>query len=492
MGLNYTAITKVLGILTLIEGYCMLPVLVVSIHFEEWSCASAFLTISLIYLSIGFVILTQLKFNKINLKAREGYFIAFMSWLYCSLLGSLPIYFCGQDFPLISCFFEAVAGFTTTGCTVLDVNLIPKSMLLWRAVCHWLGGMGILVLLVAIFPLWGINNKAISMGETPGGTSSKGIDANTRDTGKFLYTIYVLLSAIEFLLLVLGPMDWYNALISTFSSISTAGLIIKDEFAFMYASGYSRAIVLIFTILSSMNYLFYFHLYKRKWTEAVGNIEIRMYLLVIAVATILVSFSLRISNTYSNLWQAIKDSLCQVVSFISTSGYYVCDYSAWPTFSVTVLLLLMFIGGCSMSTSGSLKIIRVTVLLKLLRRGILKQIHPNMIRAVMLNEDTPVQAKNASAITMHTLLFFVVVGLGTLLLSFNNLDMETTFSTTIGIFSNTGIALGESGTSGYFGMFNGFSQLVMIALMIAGRLEMYAVVILFMKSFWTPNKTSTI
>ncbi len=492
MGLNYTAIAKILGMLTLVEGFFMIPALLVSVHLEEWACASAFLTTLLFCLCIGFVAMKFFKFNKINLKAREGYFIAFLSWLFCSAIGCIPIYFCGQNFPLISCFFEMVAGFTTTGCTVLEMNSVPQSILFWRAICHWLGGMGILVLLVVIFPLWGINNRAISLAEAPGGSNAKSIDANTRDTGKFLYSAYIILSIVEFILLVLGPMDWYNAFLSTCSSISTAGLIIQDQFAYMYDSSYSRFIVLVFTLLSSMNYLFYFHLCKKKWKEAFLNVEVRIYLAVIAVATLIVSFSLRATNTYNDLWQAMKDSLCQVVSFISTSGYYVCDYSTWPTFTVTVLILLLFIGGCSMSTSGSLKIIRVTILMKLVKRGILKQIHPNVVKAVMLDEETPIPAKNASAVTMHTLLFFVVIGIGTLLLSFNNLDMETTFTTVIGIFSNTGIALGESGTSGYFGMFNGFSQLVMTVLMIAGRLEMYAVIILFMKSFWTPNKTSTI
>lgn len=491
MRLNYKAIVKILGILTLIEGVFMLPALTVALYFEEWESASGFLTPSLIYISVGFVILTQLKFDKINLRAREGYFIAFISWVYCSLIGAVPIYFCGKGFSFISCFFETVAGFSTTGCSVLDVNLVPDSILLWRAICHWLGGMGILVLLVSIFPLWGINNKAISSAETPG-SNTKTIHANASETGQFLYKAYIALSTLEFILLVIGPMDWYNAFLTTCSSISTAGLIIKDEFAWMYQLEYVRFVILIFTIMSSMNYMVYFHLYKRKFKEAAKNTEAKIYLAVIASATLIIASFLRISNTYDSLWQAIKDSLCQVVSFISTSGYYVCDYTNWPSFAVTILVILLFIGGCSFSTSGSLKIIRVTIIFKLVKRNLLKQIHPHIVKAVMLDDETPVSANSASIITMHTLLYFVVIGIGCLLLSFNNFDMETTFTTTLGLFSNTGLALGLPGTSGYFGMFNEFSQLVMAALMIAGRLEMYAVVIVFMKSFWTPDKTTTI
>lgn len=491
MGLNYKAIVKILGMLTLIEGIFMLPALTVALYFEEWESASGFLTPSLIYISVGFVILTQLKFDKINLRAREGYFIAFISWVYCSLIGAVPIYFCGKDFSFISCFFETVAGFSTTGCSVLDVNIVPDSILLWRAICHWLGGMGILVLLVSIFPLWGINNKAIALAETPG-SNTRTLNANATETGQFLYKTYIALSTLEYILLVIGPMDWYNAILTTCSSISTAGLIIKGEFAWMYHLEYVRFVVLLFTILSSMNYMVYFYLYKRKFREAALNTEVRIYLTIIATATLIIACFLRISNTYDSLWQAIKDSLCQVVSFISTSGYYVCDYTHWPSFTISILIMLLFVGGCSFSTSGSLKIVRVTIIFKLIKRNLLKQIHPHIVKAVMMDDKNTVSAKSASVVTMHTLLYFVVIGIGCLLLSFNNFDMETTFTTTLGLFSNTGLALGLPGNSGYFGMFNEFSQLVMAALMIAGRLEMYAVVIVFMKSFWAPDKTTTI
>ena len=491
MGLNYRAITKVLGILTLIEGLFMLPSLVVAMYFSEWQSASALLTTSIVCISIGFVILTQLKFNKISLRAREGYFIAFSSWIYCSLLGSLPMYFCGQDYSYISCFFEAVAGFTTTGCTVLDINTVPYSILFWRSICSWLGGMGIIVLLISIFPLWGINNKAISSAETPG-SSTRNTEATSTETGKFLYAVYVILSIIEYFFLVIGPMDWYNAALTTFNSMSTTGLVILSKYNWLYELEYVRFIVLIFTILSSINFMVYFYLYKRKFKEVLSNVEVKIYFSIIGIATLLVASCLRLTNTYSTFWQALKDSFCQVVSFISTSGYYVCDYSNWPPFTVTVLILLLFIGGCSFSTSGSLKVIRFTIIIKYIKRGILKQIHPNIVKAVMLDDETPVDARSASAITMHTLLFFVIIVIGTLLLSFNNFDMETTFTTTLGIFTNTGMSLGIPGNSGYFGMFNEFSQLVMTALMIAGRLEMYALVIVFMRSFWTPNKTTTI
>ena len=202
---------------------------------------------------------------------------------------------------------------------------------------------------------------------------------------------------------------------------------------------------------------------------------------------LIIALSLRLTHTYSSMWQEIKDSLCQGVSFISTSGYFVCDYTHWPTFTTTFLILLLFVGGCSFSTSGSLKVIRVAVLSKLIKRGFIQQIHPNMVRAVVL-DGHPVSARMASAITMHTMLFFGVFAIGCVLLSFNNLDMETTITTSIGMLANTGVSLGIPGNTGYFGMFNDFSQIVMSLLMIAGRLEMYAMVIVFARSFWKPDR----
>ena len=491
MVLNVRAITKVLGILTLIEGFFMLPSLIVALYFEEWQSASSFLTTSIVCISIGFVILTQLKFHKIILKAREGYFIAAISWIYCSLISTIPIYYSTPNSSVMQCLFESVAGFTTTGCSVMDISLLPNSILFWRALTHWLGGMGILVLLITIFPLWGVNNKSIALAETPG-TNTSTLGTNYSSIGKFLYKTYFTISVIEYVLLVIGPMDWFNAIITTFSSISTAGLIIKPEFAWLYELEYVRAIVIVFTILSTMNFTTYLLIANKKWHEVLYNIEIRMFISIIAIATILVSISLKLSGTYSSLWQAFKDSLCQVVAFISTSGFYVCDYTDWPSFTITILVLLLFVGGCSYSTSGSLKVFRVAVLYKFVKRGILRQVHPNIVKAVMLDDRTPVSAKVASAISIHTLLFFATLLLGCVLLSFNNFDMETTFTTALGIFTNTGLSLGLPGSSGYYGMYNEFSQLVMCFLMIAGRLEMYAIVIIFTKSFWHPNKTTTI
>ena len=205
----------------------------------------------------------------------------------------------------------------------------------------------------------------------------------------------------------------------------------------------------------------------------------------------LIALCLKFTGTYSSLWQAVKDSLCQVVAFIATSGYYVCDYTKWPTFAVVILFTLLFIGGCSMSTSGSMKVIRFVVFIKLIKRGIFRQIHPRAVKAVVV-DGAAVPADKVSAITTHILLFFGVFFFSCIMLSFNNFDMETTITTAIGIFSNTGMAMGEAGCTGYFGMFIQFSQFFLALLMIMGRLEMYAVLLLFSKSFWRLDSVKSV
>ena len=286
-------------------------------------------------------------------------------------------------------------------------------------------------------------------------------------------------------------MDWFDAITATFSSISTGGLIITDSNADIYSNTYVRFIILIFTFLSSLSFLVYYMILKGKWKEALSNIELKGFLFIISGTALLIALVLKITGTYANLWQAIKDSIFQVVSIISTSGYYVCDYMEWPMFTQILLFMLMFVGGCSASTSGSLKVIRVIVLLKLIKRGIFKRIHPNSVKPIMLDQ-RPLTAAMASSIAMHILLFFGVLVISSIILSWDNLDMETTISSAVGIFSNTGMALGEVGTSGYFGMYSGFSQFVLTVLMIAGRLEMYAIILLFSRSFWQLDKAKTI
>lgn len=486
--IDYKVYIKILGFLTLIEGLVLFPCSLVARYYEETAPAKSLMTIAAVYIVVGLTIFNQLRFSKIKLKHHEGWLIAFISWFYCSVIGTLPYFLCGQDYSLMGSFFEAAAGFTTTGCSAFDMTMMPRSLILWKAATSWMGGMGILVLMVSVFSTLGVSGQSIASAEITGPIVTK-LDAKYSDTGKFLYLVYICFTVVEFLFL-LAPMGWYEALVATFSSISTGGLVITPQNEVLFTSPYVRFVIMTFTVLASLNFLSYFFLLHGKVKEAVTNVETRTYFIITASATLLIAFSLKLSGTYSSLWQAIKDSLCQVVSFIGTSGYYVCDYTKWPTFTIIILFTLIIIGGCSLSTSGSLKIIRVAICMKLIGRGIYKQIHPRSVKAVII-EGKAVPALSVSAVTSHVMLYFGVLFLSFIVLSLNNFDMETTITTAIGLFSNTGVALGEVGISGYVGMFNGFSQFFMSLLMIMGRLEIYAVLILFSRSFWKVDRVKS-
>lgn len=485
---NGTKLTfKILGVLALIEGIFMIPCVFAAVYYDELECAKPFFTVSLLCMCFGLLIKGLIRTAKVTVNVRKSYFVVIVSWLFCAFIGLLPMYCSGHDYPFFSCVFESVAAFTTTGCTVIDVNTVPNSLLLWRAICHWLGGMGILVLLISIFPMWGISNQTIANAEMPGTKMDK-LESTYTSTGKYLYLIYMGFTLVQYILLVLSPMDSFTALITSFSVISTAGLIVTDANAWMFQIEYVRAIILAFSILSSLNFVIYFLIIKRKTKAALKNMELRIFGGIILVASILITLSLKFMGGYHSLWQAFKDAICQVISFISTSGFMVCDYTTWPTFSIFVLMFLMLCGGCTFSTAGSLKVMRVAVLWKIIRRGMMKHIHPNIINAVVIDKQA-IPAKQVSGIISFSLIYFGVYFILCTLLSFSGYDMETVLSTTLAMTSNTGLALGVPGSGGYYGMFNQFSQGVMSFAMLAGRLEMYALLMLFTRAFWKPNKT---
>lgn len=481
MHINYKVLIRILGLLTLIEGFAMVPCLISGIYFKEWPSVYAFLIIGIVSILIGYMIIRKLNDEKKQLHMSEGFLIASLSWIYCSLLGALPFCFAG-GYSFIDGLFESVAGFTTTGATVINIETLSNALLLWRSIENWLGGMGILILIMSVFPTLGITGQSIASAETTGPFFEK-LGGKFSDTGKFLYLVYSLFTLLEFLLLWLGPINMFDALTNTLSSISTSGLSIKISNAAAFQTVYVRGVILVFTLLSSINYTLYFLVVKGRFKSFLKNQELRLFFSLIIGSTLLIGIILKLNGTYRSLWQAIKDSLFQVTSFISTSGYYVCDYTKWPSFTIILLFALMMIGGCTMSTSGSLKVFRFLVLLKLVKRGIFKQVHPNAVKAVIVDGE-PVPANRASAITSHILLYFIVLLVGALCLSLNNLDMETTITSSLGLFTNTGFSMGIPGTSGYYGVFNGFSKLVLCTLMTAGRLEIYALLLLFTNAFW--------
>lgn len=478
---------KILATLALILGSFMIPCVCAAVYYGEVECAKPFFTCSLLYICFGLVIKGLVKTKNVGLLVRQSYVIVILCWVFCILLGLFPMYCSGHGYSFMSCLFESVSSITTTGCTAIDLNILPKSILLWRSIVNWLGGMGILVLLISIFPMWGISNQSLANAEMPGAKLDK-FEASYSQIGRFLYRTYVLFTAIQFVLLYLGPMDGYTALITSFSVISTSGVYVTDATNAVFQTGYVKAVITLFTFLSSINYMSYFILIRGKLTSVMRNIELKVYIFLILVFSLIVTFALRTMGGYTSLLKAFEDGLCQVVAFNSTLGYAFTDYSSWPTLAIMILCFAMLCGGCTFSTSGSLKIIRVTVLFKVIKRGLIKQIHPNIVNPVIVNKRV-IPAKIVSGITSFALLFFGIYILLCTLLATSGYDIETVMTSTLGMLSNTGLSMGLVGSSGNFEIFNDFSKGILCFAMLAGRLEMYALLILFSKSFWRPNKT---
>lgn len=486
--LNYQSIARILGVITLIVGLAMLPSLLCAYLCEDSGYFRAFLISSIITICLGggtafFVRPVQARF-----RSREGYLVVALCWLIVSFFGALPYFFSDYTTNFIDGFFESAAGFTTTGCTALPEGMVmEKPLLMWKATSHWLGGMGILLFVISILPALGINGQLIARAETPGPVLQK-TAVKMSDSAKILYLTYISLSAIEFFLLCLSPsMTSFDALINTMGSISTGGLFAHTGGVAYYDSVYVEVVISIFTILAAFNFVLYHYAVTRKWSYVLHDIELRAFLIIIAGAVILCTGGLFFSGTSAGFADALRDSFFQVVSFSTTSGYSSADYTAWPSFCQTILLILMFIGGCAASTGGSIKVIRVLVCLKLIWRGFYKRIHPRSVVAVKLNKK-PIAAPVVSSITVFVLLYMGLFLFSCLVLALQNQDMETTVTSAIAMLSNTGIAFGDIGARGSYSMYGSGLKLYLSFLMIVGRLELFTIVILFTRSFWGKDR----
>lgn len=486
MSFNHRIILKIVSVTILFEGIAMLIPMGFAVYFKEISAASSLFFIAITCIGFGATIFTQMKYYTLNLKTREGFFIAFVVWLLVSIIGSLPFFYADCGYSFIDCFFESVAGWTTTGCYVIDIDIMPKSLVVWKCLCHWLGGMGILILTVSLFPVLGIGGQKVAAAEIPGPKIEK-VSTRIADTAKAFYKLYVIFTLIELVLLKLSGMSFYDALINTLCTISTAGICPNSGGILSYMTPYVKTIICIFSVFASINFMIFFMLINGNWKNVLKNVELRAFLGIILVVTTVIATILLVTGTYTSFGSAISDSLMQTISFSSTSGFHVVDYNIWPTSCKMLLLMLMFIGGCSASTSGSLKTIRFVVMVKLTFRGIYKRIHPHSIKPVMLAH-RPVSPESAASITVFVLLFFAIYVFSCVVLSLNNLDMETTLSAAISAFSNTGSGFGIIGTNGDFSAFSELSRFYCSILMLAGRLEMYAIVIMLSRSYWNSDR----
>lgn len=487
MVLNYKAIMKLSGIIIIILGGAMIPSLLVSYYYDETDTANSFLLSIVPMLIIGGIIIRTVKVDFTHLKIRDGYAIVALCWTLVSALGAIPFVISGYIPNFIDAFFEAVSGFTTTGCSILtDIEALPKGLLFWRSFTHWIGGIGIIIFAIALLPALGISGQKIAGVETAGPTFGKLVPKLTQSS-KILYLIYFVMTILEILLLALGGMGLYDAMINTFGSVGTGGYSNYNASIAHYDNVYFEIVIALFMILAGTNFTLYYFVIRKRWKEFISDSELRLYLLIILSATMLIAFNLWLSNSYDTMGESLRFSFFQTASVITTTGFASANFDLWPTFSKMILFVLMFIGGCSSSTSGGIKVMRILLLLKYIKRGISIRLHPRAVISIKIN-DKSVPSDTVSAVINFTFLYFAVFLIGTLLLSLDNFDLITTTSATAACLGNVGPGFNLVGPVMNYSIFSDLSTLLLSFLMLIGRLELFTIILLFTRQFWNPDK----
>ena len=412
--------------------------------------------------------------------AKEGFVIVAFAWIALSLIGCIPFVLSGALPNFFDAFFETVSGFTTTGASVMtDVESMPHGVLMWRSFTHWVGGMGVLVFIMAIIPSVTDRSIHILRAEMPGPIVGK-LVPRAKQTARILYLIYVFLTAAEVIFLVCGKMPLFDALVHSFGTAGTGGFGFRND-SFASMSPYVQWVVTIFMILFGVNFNAYFLLLMRRFRRAAASEEVRAYFVIIGVAVVIITAN--IYSMYNGLGEALRHAAFQVGSIITTTGFSSCDFDLWPTLSKEILVVLMFIGACAGSTGGGIKVSRLLILGKTLGKELKQALHPQVVAPVrmdgkLLNHET-IRTTN---VFMGAYFFIFVVSF--LLISLDGFDMVTNFTAIAATLNNIGPGLAQVGPMMNFGSFTNPAKLVMIFDMLAGRLEIFPMLVLFLPDTW--------
>ena len=444
----------------------------------------AYLFMAVVCLGLGFL-MTRKKPKNTVFYLKEGCVATALSWILMSVFGALPFCLSGEIPFFIDALFETVSGFTTTGSSILsDIEALSHCSLFWRSFTHWIGGMGILVFLLAIIPLSEGSHMNLMRAESPGPSVGK-LVPKLRQTARLLYLIYVGMTIVQIILLLAGNMPLFDSLTITFGTAGTGDFAIKNESMISY-SPYLQWVTTIFMILFGVNFNAYYFLLFRRIGKALRMEEVRCYIIIIVAATAIIAV-----NTYNTALGAagtIRHAAFQVASIITTTGYATTDFNLWPEASKTVLVLLMFIGACAGSTGGGMKVSRLVVLVKSIFRELRSYLHPNIVRKVKL-DGKPVDSGTISAIHVYFFTLIILFALSLFAVSFDGHDFTTNFTAVATTINNVGPGLGMVGPVENFGFFSPFSKIILTFDMLAGRLELFPLLLLFHPSIWRDMST---
>ncbi len=476
--MNYKQVAQITGKIMLVTAALLILPLIVGLIYRE-NTYMAFILPMLLMAAAG-LLLVKIPQRKKGLYVREGFLIVTLSWLIISVVGAMPFVISGSIPSFIDAFFETVSGFTTTGSTILtDIEGLPKSMLFWRSFTHWIGGMGVLVFLLAISAGSDTKTMYIMRAESPGPKAGKLVSKMTH-TARILYLIYIFLTALEVVFLALGKMPLFDALTTAFSTAGTGGFGVKNANIAAYQSRYFDYVIAVFMMLFGVNFGAYFLILTGKLKEAWRIDEVRWYLAIILTATALITL---IMLTKSGIETAFRESFFAVSSTITTTGFILADYELWPTSAKLIILFLMFIGGCSSSTGGGIKVIRILVLLKLAKSEVKLSANPRAVRTVTV-DGKAAESGFARSISAYFVVFMLVFALSALVISFDRVSVTEAFTSVATCINNVGPALERLGATGNFSELSTLSKLVLSVDMLLGRLELFPILALLNVSFW--------
>ncbi len=469
--MNNRLVFFTLGKVIFIEAFLMLLPFLVSLYYGEDS--KPFLFAIFLAVMIGAVLIFLFKSGSDKLFIRDGFAITTLAWIALTLIGAVPLFMSGTTSSYVDAVFETMSGFTTTGASILtDIESVGKGLLFWRSFTHWVGGMGVLVFLVAIAEKNPSRSINILKAEMPGSKVDK-LRPRAKTTARVLYYIYIVMTVTQILLLIIGGMPIFDSVVLSFGTAGTGGFGIRADSVASY-SAYSQYIIAIFMLLFGANFSFYFMLLLRKWKSAIKLSEIRWYLSIVAIAILIVTIA--IMPKHGDLEESFRLSFFQVASVITTTGYATADFNVWHPLSKAVLFLLMFIGGCEGSTAGGLKVSRIMVLIKNVKAELKRAIHPRLVTGVRVN-NRAMPPETVHGIGSYLALYFLVVAAAFLLISFEPMGFETNFTAIVTCINNVGPGFGGVGPAGNFAAYSEVTKIMLTALMMIGRLEIYPVIL---------------
>lgn len=479
--MNFKIIFKVLGFLLVVEGIAMLLAFMVAAIYGE-SDIWAFLISSGISIAAGGLFIGATHKAKKEIGKREGFIIVSMVWVVFSLFGSLPYVISGAIPNFTNAFFETMSGFTTTGSSILaDIEALPHGTLFWRSISQWLGGMGIIVLSLAILPVFGIGGMQLFMAEVPGPTPDK-ISPRIKQTAKMLWGIYMAFTLMEVLLLWAGPMSFYDAVCHSFTTMATGGFSTKQASIAHWSSPYIQYVITFFMFLAGTNFTLSYLAIRGKFTSVLKDEEFRYYGLIVLAFTAAITAGL-IITTQMGYEQAFRDSLFQVVSIVTTTGFATADYLTWTPFLTMLIFALFFVGGSAGSTGGGIKVMRIVVLAKNGYYELKRLVHPHAVIPVKFNKHS-VDSKIVTNVLAFFMLYLAIFFVSTVIFTLIEPSMESSMGAVATCLGNIGPGLGSVGPAENFMHIKPIGKWFLSFLMLLGRLELFTVLVLFSPAFW--------